>query len=288
MAISKSQMQGLPARVIKQEIVESKVRSYQAKEIDLGKNISLQTLKQSLQESINSRRASTMFFLWSGERQNRKKEIDLQMQRMLLEEISNLGMTIEMMAQVEAKKFLYPEMVEGIISGHRANVELETRKFRAEFKKIDDEEATRHLQNSLLQAQVQALQTENFVKKITGEAHAVAIVAKANIDKATAEKEFAIARLVHSLVDQGIDVNNASITATFMVNAILGSKGNVDVDSILKEQMSDLLKQKQQHENDILNEKLRRERKESDLRENVVDSQIRENENIGGGTRSNI
>jgi len=237
---------------------------------------------------INSRRPSSCLTIWGANRQIQFQSLDRDSLIILCEQLNYLYSSLDLMAQVEARRILFPQMVQGLINHSRKQAELASKQFEDSLKQIDDQATTRYLQNSLLQAQVQAIQTDNGVKKIIAEAEAIAIVAKANIDKAKAEKEYQISRLVNSIVNQGIDINNASITATFIMNSILGAGGNIDVDSILKERMSDLMREKQQRENDIIDQKLRKERYDADIKESNAKNQTREDEELRGGTRSNI
>ncbi len=298
MAISKSEMQGFPARIIAPDTKEimGKVNGF-----DLSKNLSIKQFAENLQASIQTRRASSRMFIWGGERQLRKQELDIRQQQLFLQEINNLGLTAEEMATTQAKLFMIPEMIEAVISGERSKLQFARVQFMDGLKQIEDIARARSIENDRNQAEVDEMQSrmkreeilaeaeaerirvDAKVAEMIGAAQAEAIIAKANIDLARARKEDAIVRLVNSIVDAGIDLDKASVMAASIINTILGSGGNIDIDSVIKEKMAEGMKTKLDEENEILKSKREREQAETTKRKHDIESEIRDDKGTTGG-----
>lgn len=108
-------------------------------EFDLDKGFSLMEMVNRLEANLDTPRPSKCFFLWSGRRQNEKQSLDMQQQRMILDQIRNLGIAANDIAQTKANLFLIPATVRVIIEQKENEIILARRKFLADKARIDDE-----------------------------------------------------------------------------------------------------------------------------------------------------
>jgi hypothetical protein len=199
MAISKAVIEGRKARV-----PARKTATY-----ELSKKVSLDVMLDNLKNSVNTRRASSCTFLWSGERLVKKQELDLRQMNLVIEEIQALGMTVEQLANTEAKWFLMPEMIDNIINGYRNKIEIAKKLFLARLDEIDDIGKDRKLDLDKKEAEINRMDTETYILGLKGEAEADAI-------RAGTEEARVRVSLLTKLRDE-MDFNNISPSQAFVL-----------------------------------------------------------------------
>ena len=136
---------------------------------DLSQNLSLFEMAKKLERSINAPLPSSCFFIWGAKRQVQRQELDLEHQRILLEQIRTLELTAEQMAQTQAALFLMPETIEAIIENKRTEFEFIRREFSDKLNQIEERAKERKINLDLLEDNYERQKTvTGFIKKALG------------------------------------------------------------------------------------------------------------------------
>lgn len=100
-------------------------------EMDLD-SLSWSQVITQLQANVNSRQPSERFFIFSGERQNKKIRLDIEFQHSIIEKIKVAGLTYEELAKTRASQLLYQDRIANILELERIKNDDELHKLKSE------------------------------------------------------------------------------------------------------------------------------------------------------------
>lgn len=107
--------------------------------LDMDAGTTLSQVIESVERNLQAPRPSKCTFLWFGKRDNNRQELDIHRQRLVIEQIRNLGMTANEMAVTQANFFLIPATVNAIIEQKKDEVALAKKRFLLDMARINDE-----------------------------------------------------------------------------------------------------------------------------------------------------
>lgn len=178
MAYSEASKQGLVPVSRKIDVVDT------SKEFDLDSGLSLQHLIKNIELNLNSPRPSQCFFIWSGNRQNAKQELDIQQQNLVIQQIRNLGIAANEIATTKANIFLIPATVRAIIENKANEIFLARQKFLVDIERLKDEIVSIAHDSERRQHENEALKMANLkLKAEVRKAEADAAIQEANARK---------------------------------------------------------------------------------------------------------
>lgn len=273
MAISKAVIDGNLPRVV--DNVSQEITAINTHAFDLSQNLNLQQLAENLRSSISTRRASSRLTIWGGNRQLAKQELDLRQQQMLLQEIQNLALGAEAMANTQAKLFLIPEMINAVINGHKAEIELARRRFLDSLQEIEDTARARYLENDRKEAEIERMKVDNHIAKLIGEAQASDINSKTRFSNALAD-------LLEELKDS-MNFDEITPSQAFMLAKILNPSDNSGFDTSDKDELFEQELAKIKTENKILKAKAKAEKWSTKKKVNDIETEIGDDEGTTGG-----
>lgn len=191
--------------VKKDDLTPEVSRDYQKIQTYNINEYKFQQLINKVERSLNSsQKPSDCFFVWSAERQVQKKRLDVEHQRLILEEIRNLGLTVQEYANTEAYLFLMPELVQDIIDGHRAKVKLAAKEFSDNLKRIDDEAKTRQLANSRVEAEIRQLAANSRLTELQGNL-LQKVLSELDLKNITTEQAFVLVKALNPQANADVD-----------------------------------------------------------------------------------
>lgn len=182
---------------------------------------------------------------------NKRLELDLKRQRLLIEQIDNLGIAAETLANTEAKLFMSVEMRESLIAGMENGIQVaaklaiaklgqaETAIKKAEDEKqaIDDGAEARKLalDSSKMQMQMFELKTR----------------AEVNLMEARTQEAKAKARLIEEVVNNLNFENLPPTLQTYIISSVFNPMGNQFQDFEMQEQLKQYVKRSVEADTEI-------------------------------------
>lgn len=160
MAYTKASQQGLVPVMRNSEVAGIDNISF-----DLDKGFSLMEMVKHLEANLDTPKPSKCFFVWSGRRQNEKQSLDEQQQRLVIQQIQNLGMAANEVATTKANLFLVPTMVAAIIDQKENEIALARQRFLVDKAILDDEIAAINHQSERRKHENEALEIANLKER---------------------------------------------------------------------------------------------------------------------------
>ena len=202
-------------------------------------NKDLLSLTRELHQSLKAKR----WFIFKGW-DNRRIELDERRQRLLLEQIKNLGYTADELANTQAKIFLSTTVRDALIARNEKEIEIAFRKAEVELARVEDEMAQVGDIARARKAELDRFEMETRMAEMKAQA-------EINQINARTEKDRELTRIIREVVEN-LDFESLPPTLqTYIISSVFNPDGSQYTDFDMKEQLKELIKRNTEAEVEI-------------------------------------